>query len=253
MDEMVFLTYNEERQLLKEKKDSQFETDYNFLTFGMFYQMYEWASDAFNEIEGRLSSLHRQLEYTRRYIEEYLNFSKKAEQDIKNDNSLCASVYDAYFYRYYVDKLYLDEYNYSSILLQLYASFEKFVKDLSVEVAQDRGIEVKVRGNSGKPVVDQYIEFLDLNCKLNANYYTELRKRFNVLRLIRNKYVHNLGEGLSVKQIKLIKEYYPDVIECKRVKIDYEFLISAFETVGEICKVFEQACDIELRGSNNNT
>ncbi|MGF7186066.1 hypothetical protein GGQ84_002159 [Desulfitispora alkaliphila] len=71
-DEIHILTYEEEKELLKDTIDYKFDKDYNALTFNMFYQSGELFSEVFTIFAYKLSSLHRYLEYSRRYFKKYI-------------------------------------------------------------------------------------------------------------------------------------------------------------------------------------
>ena len=165
------LTYKEEKELLKNKTDHRFDKDYNALTYNMFCHTGELFSEVFTIFEHRLSSLHRYLEYSRRYFEEYILIGKKVEEDMKVNRIVSAEEYDLFTETFYSDKEYLETFNYEAILLMLYSTFEQFVIEVCKDASNEYNVVFAIPYNN-KPIIIKHIDFLR-----NVQWILTLKKR----------------------------------------------------------------------------
>lgn len=246
MDYTNCFTYNEELDELENLESSKFDPLCHVLTFNQFYQNYEWHSEVFIEIEDRLSSLHRQLTYTRVLISEIIEDSKANLKMIKEDSTLCASEHDIYSDILFCDEKYLVQYNYASILSIIYATFEDFLKKISFKISEIKNFKSINEKKSKGPIVEMYLTYIEEECQMNLNISNNLRMKIKAIRIIRNNYIHNIGGDIKDAEKRHIAKVYPNVVCDNSIKLDYQFLIQVFETIGIMCKKIEIACSIAL-------
>ena len=234
---------DEVKRLFQSKEGDCFDSGYNALTFQEFYQPEGGFSEVFWETAYKISSLHRYLEYSRRYIQRYLQEGESYGEKRNADRGTAAEDLIMYSETFYSDREYLPDYNNESVFLMLYTIFENFLRRLAEEKGRENRAELQ-SFRAGGPAVVRYLKFLNEACGLEIVFPQEVWRRFELLRRIRNAFIHNSGRLPSDGLRRMLKREFPDIVRDERLALGYEFLIGAFETIGAMMYVLE-ACAAE--------
>lgn len=199
--------------------NSLFLADVPFLEF--VFQFYD-----------RISSLQRYFEYTEHYIAEYLNDSqihlKEIEQTAED-----AVEYDCWSDIVFSDKNYFQEQHYMAILANLFCRLENLLADEAKHVATLSNKTLDLKSNQKSPYIDKYLIFLVEVCRCPIVIPQATKKKLNVIRRIRNQYMHQLGRDISFSLKKELNRIV-DTSETKDFKMNYQFIDTAFQVVADI-------------------
>ncbi|MBP2028654.1 methionine synthase II (cobalamin-independent) [Acetoanaerobium pronyense] len=228
-DEFIFLSEKEIQEIINSKKDSKFNAEFNFL-LEPYFDPGDIFFDFFWEFSYRMQSLQRYFEYTDRFINEYIKNFEKYYVDLEQNNNYAEEI-DLGGEQLLSDKNYFQEQHYSAILANLFSLLETLLSEVTNDVAKTLNKEFKIEKRMS--YIDKYLYFLDKGCGLNVSIEKETWHRLELMRNIRNKYIHNLGKNISnyIKS-ELLKLYENNNEE--EFKLNYEFINLAFETIANI-------------------
>lgn len=230
---------NEMRKIFQEKEGDCFDNTYNIMTFQEFYQPDERFSEIFWDMSYKLSSLHRYLEYSHRYILRYVEEGRKYGKTLKENKETAAEDVDMFCETFYSDEEYLSEYNYVSIFLMLYTIFENFMYQLVLEVGEEKKVTFESGNYKGAYVV-RYLSFLNKACGMNIVFESNVWKKFGAIRRIRNVFIHNRGFVQTEGLFRSLEAEFPNIIKKNKVVLDYDFMIDAFEVMGNLLHTLEE-------------
>ncbi|MCI8609803.1 MAG: hypothetical protein HFE73_09185 [Firmicutes bacterium] len=222
-NEIRELTEEERRKALEGKEGDGFDATYNMGTFWEFYSPGERFSEVFYETSYEISSLHRYLEYSRRYFSRYLQEGKAYEQTLRTGKDVPAEEVILHDETFGPDEQYLPKYNFEAVLLMLYTIFENSIRRLTAELEEKKDVTFDRRKYRGS-TVDRYLGFLCETCGLQVVFQPKDWKRFESIRKIRNFLVHRGG-----------------MVQGNSIALDYDFLIDGFETIGRLLDALETA------------
>lgn len=156
---------NKVKEIFRSKQGDGFDQGYNATTYMEFYQPGDRFSEIFYDAASQLSSLHRYLEYSRRYIRRYLEEGAACEKQLFDDGAAAEEeiLYDETFG---ADKKYLLRYNDESVFLMIYTLFESFVHRLVEEQEREQHLDFKSRNYQGS-MIARYTAFLKEFCHMN--------------------------------------------------------------------------------------
>lgn len=230
---------NKVKEIFRSKQGDGFDQGYNAATYMEFYQPGDRFSEIFYDAASQLSSLHRYLEYSRRYIWRYLEEGAACEKQLFDDGAAAEEeiLYDETFG---ADKKYLLRYNDESVFLMIYTLFESFVHRLVEEQEREQHLDFKSRNYQG-PMIARYTAFLKESCHMNIVFEDALWERFQRIRKIRNVFIHSSGVVSQNAFRRALEREQPELLEENRLVLNYDFLIGVFETIGEMLRAVEKA------------
>ncbi len=226
------------REQLRYKQGAAFDADYNGFTFLQFYEPSGPFLQLFWDTAYQLSSLHRYLEYARRYLETYLQQGQQ-HGDLLAAKNTAAEVRYLYEETFLADQTYLLLYQYQAVFLMLYTLYENFLTDLVNLVEAEQGVVFSAKAYRGA-LVHQYVQFLNQQGKLQIVFDAQTEQQFDWIRKLRNALVHNGGRVDSSGLKKTITAQFPHLIEHDRIVLEYEFLIEAFAVTGAMIAAVEK-------------
>ena len=256
--------YSEEefyKRVIEEKRqnDDAFDEAFNW---AIEYRFFELPFDFVYFIEpvfvfcDEFSALYKYFEYSQRYITKFLEVEETAyRQAIQEDPSMDTEMlYGEIMLR---DEEYLGAINSEANLLMLYTLFENFLKSLVADLDENNTTKfIQNRSKHRKPMVNQYLNYLRNEYKLEISLTREMRDKLDLMRNVRNYFVHNYKGG---ERINLdIYSSYDNLPTLKdgRIEVDYNYVVSCFELIGEIATIISNAIvksDIFKQFDNNNS
>ncbi|MFK4345010.1 MULTISPECIES: hypothetical protein [unclassified Paenibacillus] len=242
MEQEYFDFTKEEYQLLKGHKiDSTFDPNFNILTFSQYYQALEYVSEPFIIFEYRFGSLNRYLEYSKRYCDEYIATTNEYLKKLLFNRDSSAEEYDIHSEIGLPDTEYFSEYNYSSILSMLTTILENFIVQISKEIASEKNVKYAIK-NRKDPIINKHLDFLCDSCNLKVDIEPVLLINLDLIRTVRNKYIHNIDGTFTNRVLSKLKKYHPHSFRNNNFTLDYLFMDHSFETIGSFVKRIEISC-----------
>lgn len=209
---------------------------YSYCIVNPYFKASENFSKIFSDFENRISSLQRYFEMNRNNIEKYLKFSKTELADKKQQN-ITEKDLRAFSRCYFSDEEYFYEMHYLSILLMLFSLFETLLSEVSNDLSKTQNKKIDNFSDSSLPYVKKYLYFLDKVCKLNLNLDDETLKKLDIIRKLRNNYLHSLEKDIPENIQEELMEMLE--IDTHKLVINNEIITMAFEVIGGISQKLE--------------
>ncbi len=232
--------FSRKREKIIEKKiiEKKFIDPYLYCIVNPYFKSSEDFSKIFSDFENRISSLQRYFETNQMHIENYLQYSKdtlnKKKKEIKNQKELAA-----YGRCHFSDEEYFYEMHYLSVILMLFSLFETLLSDLSIDIAKSQDKWVEDYMDKSLPYIKRYMYFLTDICKLNIKIDEEQEKKLDIIRKIRNNYLHSLEKDIPEEIQEELKKVLD--LDKNKIRINAEFISMAFQIIGEIAQNLEHA------------
>ena len=194
-----------------------------YTTEGVFYQ-------PFFEFESKFASLQRYFFLNLKASRQFILESKTSSviSKAKNDS---AELADLHFEVTYSDIQYFDDFIFSSMLTQMFSLFESFLLEV-IEAARIEMNSSEPIQKDNIPLANRYIKWLTnvANCEIVVP--KETWSTFDVLREIRNRFVHaHIGQ-------------VPDQMKTKFSEVKFKATTSAFtENEGYVYIGFKTIAD----------
>ena len=230
----------------KEKIEKEIEKDcncekeyidpYSYCIVNPYFKSSENFSKLFSDFENRISSLQRYFETNQIHIENYLKYSKEElnlkKKEIKNQKELAA-----YGRCYFSDEEYFYEMHYLSVILMLFSLFETLLSDVSVDIAKSENKWVEDHMDKAMPYVRRYLGFLERECKVKVSISEDENKKLDIIRKIRNNYLHSLEKDIPENIQDELKKLMD--LEDNKIRVNADFILMAFQIVGGIAQKLE--------------
>ncbi len=232
--------FNRKVEKVVEEKavESEFIDPYLYCIVNPYFKSSEDFSKIFSDFENRISSLQRYFETNQMHIEHYLQYSKdtlkQKKKEIKNQKELAA-----YGRCHFSDEEYFYEMHYLSVILMLFSLFETLLSDLSVDIAKSQDKWVEDYMDKSLPYIKRYMYFLTDICQLDIKIDDEQEKKLDIIRKIRNNYLHSLEKDIPEEIQEELKKVLD--LDKNKIRINSEFISMAFQIIGEIAQNLERA------------
>ena len=215
---------------------NEFIDPYSYCIVNPYFKSSENFSKLFSDFENRISSLQRYFETNQMHIEDYLKFSKnelnQKKQSVKNPKELAA-----YGRCYFSDEEYFYEMHYLSVILMVFSLFETLLNDVSTDIAKSEGKWLEDSTDKSLPYIKRYINFLEITCNLKINISDDENKKLDIVRRIRNNYLHSLEKDIPEEIQEELKKLMD--LENTKIKVNSEFILMAFQIIGSIAQKLE--------------
>lgn len=216
--------------------DKDFIDPYSYCIVNPYFKSSENFSRLFSDFENRISSLQRYFETNQIHIENYLKYSKDElnlkKKEIKNQKELAA-----YGRCYFSDEEYFYEMHYLSVILMIFSLFETLLSDVAVDIAKSENKWVDERMDKSLPYVKRYLNFLEYECKVKVPIGEDENRKLDIIRKIRNNYLHSLEKDIPEDIQKELKNLMD--LEDTKIKVNADFILMAFQIVGGIAQKLE--------------
>ncbi len=202
-----------------------------------YFRCSENFSKIFSEFETRIASLQRYFEINNLHIKQYINMSKTELKNRKNSDYDDLDI-KAFGVCHFADVEYFYEMHYLSILLMLFTLFETLLFDMTKDISKDQGKYINF-SEKEVPYINKYAMFLKEKCGLNIDINKASWNKLNIIRKVRNNYLHSLDkdipENLQLELAETLGE------QKHKITVDEEFISMTFEIIGDIAQEFEKA------------
>lgn len=231
--------FKKKEEIIEKKVEEQeFIDPYSYCIVNPYFKCSEDFSKIFSDFENRISSLQRYFETNQLHIEKYLKYSKeslnKKKEEIKNQKEL-----SAYGRCHFSDEEYFYEMHYLSVILMLFSFFENLLSDLSIDVAKSEDKWVENYMDKSLPYIKRYMYFLKEICNLDIEITEEQQKKLDIIRKIRNNYLHSLEKDIPDDIQEELKKVLD--LDKNKIRVNPDFIFMSFQIIGEIVQNLEKS------------
>ena len=208
--------------------DELLQLDQIYVPEGYFYQ-------PFYDFDSRINSLYRYFYINQKTTNQFL-IESKASYVINRAKESDAMLDTIHSEITLPDVEYHLNFLFSSVLTQLFSIFENVLIE-AIDLAR---IDLKISDELPKdgPIADRYLTWLNRFAGCEVRFDTNTRATLDVLRNIRNSFVHANIKKTPVQMLNKLKE-----IKDKSVKQGYEeqegYVLEAFSVISNAVKVVE--------------
>lgn len=224
--------------IIKESNEFEKIDPYSYCIVNPYFKSSKNFSKIFSDFEDRISSLQRYFEMNKNNIHNYLKYSKNNLNDKEAEN-ISEKDLKAYRRCYFSDEEYFYEMHYLSILLMLFSLFETLLSDVSNDISKTQSQKIEKYIDNSLPYVNKYLYFIEKICKLKLKIEKDTLKKLDIIRKLRNNYLHNLEKDIPENIQQELKEMLE--IESHKLVINNDIITMAFEVIGGISQNLEKA------------
>lgn len=215
------------------KKSKHFDYD-----AALFIEQQYVSASPFDPVFGdRIESLQRYFEFTSKFVNTYIEQSKISLSHVL-ENSDSAEESDVHEIMTSGDSDYFMEYLRASVLSHLFTLMEGLLSDVANEVAKMLGQQVELPENM--PYINRFITYLQRSCGLAIKIDKETWKKIDMLRSLRNKYVHQMNRDLPEHIQQQLQKLIDEAQEPGGI-VDDIYVRSAFKTIGSLAEIIDLA------------
>jgi len=127
--------------------------------------------------------------------------------------------------------------HYLSVILMLFSLFETLLSDVSVDIAKSENKWVEDHMDKAMPYVRRYLGFLERECKVKVSISEDENKKLDIIRKIRNNYLHSLEKDIPENIQDELKKLMD--LEDNKIRVNADFILMAFQIVGGIAQKLE--------------
>jgi hypothetical protein len=119
----------------------------------------------------------------------------------------------------------------------LFSLFETLLSEVSNDLSKTQNKKIDDLSDNSLPYVKKYLYFLDKVCKLDLKLEEKTLKKLDIIRKLRNNYLHSLEKDIPEN----IQEELMEMLEINTHKlvINNEIITMAFEVIGGISQRLE--------------
>jgi len=128
----------------------------------------------------------------------------------------------------------------SSVITFEISILETLLLKLSEEIAKDRGIPLDIEDRSNQSFLDKYLYWLRARAGFEIDYDPEVYRAVDAVRMVRNSFIHKLGNDIPEKAKKTIRKMLQGQTD-KDIKVNEEFVEASFKNIAEFVKQVENA------------
>lgn len=140
----------------------------------------------------------------------------------------------------------------SSVITFEISILETCLLELSRKIAKDRGIPLYIEDRSNWSFLDKYLYWLRAKAGLEIDYDPEVYRNIDAVRIVRNSFIHKLGNDIPEKAKKIIREMLQGQTD-ENIKVNEEFVEASFENIAEFVKQAEYAYIEDWEERNEST
>jgi hypothetical protein len=195
---------------------------------GIFYESIFVFSERFN-------SLYR-------YWEINLNFTKKHIAELKTLNPNLDKLHENQLFfdgTAEIDKDYFPDLLRGFVISSIISNIETLLQDICKEIAIDKNLKIDLDSRP-LPYINKYIMWLITGCGLNIILPKSVNRNLDVIREIRNKFIHNMNKEIP----KQIQKAFNDMIKSTNSEsnvVNDEFVNKSFIEIAKLAKLIEIA------------
>ena len=128
----------------------------------------------------------------------------------------------------------------SSVITFEISILETFLFKLSEEIAKERGIPLVIEDRPNQSFLDKYLYWLRARAGFEIDYDPEVYLVLDAVRMVRNIFIHKLGNDIPEKAKKIIRKMLQGQTD-EDNKVNPEFVEASFKNIAEFVKQVEDA------------
>ncbi|MBP6880627.1 hypothetical protein KBC31_03300 [Candidatus Saccharibacteria bacterium] len=192
-----------------------------------------FCSQSIWEFAYKYQSLNRHWNLSKEFFTNYVS-------DLKSTNLPdSAELNDAYSETADVDVEHFPEYIRQSTLAIALSLLENMLNGLSLEIAEDQGIDVDLP-DKNIPYINKYILWFAQGCGIEIDINKSIWKSLDAIRTVRNRFIHQIDRDIPDQVQKVISEMAASSVDSKHLVND-EFVDVSLKKLAEIAKNVELA------------
>ncbi len=191
------------------------------------------ALEPFWDFAYRFQSLQRHWELNKDFLESHSALIDQVEFDGS------AEMEDIFDETVGVDKDYFPEYLRLSTLSISLSLIENLLGDLSEHIAEESGVPIKL-DERPMPFINKHILWLTRGCGLEFEMPTEVNKRLEAMRELRNRFLHRIGRDIPEEIQKVIGEMVSSATDGE-ANVTNDFIETAMSELADLAERIELA------------
>ena len=227
-----------EKEKRKVRKNKHYDDDTFDYEYDMAIQSLYFEADPklglypFELFEEDLNLLNTYYQYSRRYVSRHIKTAKAQYSEMADEADSAEA--DLVLEDLMDNSERMRNLLYESIFLMLFAAFERLLKRIVADAANEHGKEKFVPQNSEEPTAYEYMDYLrwTLNIIVPVDLFTD----FDMIRVLRNSLIHSKG---SRKVDNYIKEDKHGIWNSHSDRYNARLIEFTFETFGMIADCIE--------------
>ncbi len=192
-----------------------------------------FCSDSIWKFGYRYQSLHRHWILSKEYFNSHIAEIKSTDSKIDGE------LLDIYSETAGVDIEYFPEYIRLSTVSIALSLIENMLNELSIEVAQDQGIDVEL-SEKNIPYINKYILWFTRGCGIEIDIDKSHWKSLDAIRAVRNRFIHQIDRDIPNHVQQVISEMVTESVEGGQLVSD-EFVDVSLKKLAELAKSVELA------------
>jgi hypothetical protein len=207
----------------------------DFLNFDPIYQVEGVFYESIFEFSDRINSLYRYWEINRFYTQNHLEQLEKLNPKLESlhENQLW------YEGTAGIDKEYFPELLRGFMISSIISGFETLLQDICKEIAFDKNIKIEL-DHRPLPYINKYILWLVRGCGLDIELPKQVNRNLDVIREIRNQFIHRMDKGIP-RQIQKAFSEMVDSGDSEVKNVNDDFVYKAFNEIAGLAKKIEKA------------
>lgn len=193
----------------------------------------EYVVTPFWEFMYRIQALHRHWMVSKDFTNKHLNKLKKAG----TISGKYQEYYDLYAETAGSDVDYIPEQIRGSTISILISLLENLLIQLSEDIAKELKIKIELSENK-MPLINKHIYWITKGCGLEVYIPKETNKNLDLIREIRNRFIHNINRDLP-DQLKKTLSQIVERNEDTKSLVDDAFVEFSFNKISELVKNIE--------------
>lgn len=192
-----------------------------------------YCSNSIWEFSYKFQSLHRHWILSKEY------FTRFSSDLGSTDLLVNAEANDMYGETAMIDIENFPEYIRQSTLAIALSLLETMLNGLSIEIAEDQGIDVDLP-DKNIPYINKYILWFAQGCGIEIDINKSIWKSLDAIRTVRNRFIHQIDRDIPSHVQKVISEMAASSVDDNQLVTD-EFVDASLKKLSELAKSVELA------------
>lgn len=191
------------------------------------------------EISYQINSLYRYWALIQSYIQDYKRKAEERRNSIKGPNAMKREYLfedtDGF------DIKIFPEYLMNSIITFEISLLEYYLYYLCLELEDHAGITFEIGENDKRNFLEKYVSWLRDCAGIDINCDSEIYKKVDAFRMVRNTFVHIQGNNFPERAKRIIREAV-NVQPNEEIKVDEKLVEASFKAIVDFVSYIEEAC-----------
>ena len=190
------------------------------------------------EFSFEINSLYRYWELIQSYIEDHKRKVEEQKSNIRGPYALDRqSVFDE---TDGFDVRKFPEYLMNSVITFEISILENYLFYLCLEIEDHTGITFEINDKENRNFLEKYVSWLKDYAGIDIDCALEIYKQVDAFRMVRNTFVHTLGNDFPERAKRIIREAV-NVEPNEKIKVDEKLVESSFKVLVEFVSYVDEA------------